>query len=80
MGAIYLNGISYAGGGGGGGSSDYSQLTHKPEINGATLTENTTTSDLGLVDGSTLEVDNNDKIKIKNLPSLDGDILVLTFT
>lgn len=38
------------GGGGGGGTSDYTQLTNKPEINGTTLTGNKTGSDLGLQD------------------------------
>ena len=38
------------GGGGGGGTSDYTQLTNKPEINGTTLTGNKSSSDLGLQD------------------------------
>lgn len=36
-------------GGGGGGTSDYSQLTNKPSINGVTLTGNKTAADLALV-------------------------------
>lgn len=36
-------------GGGGGGTSDYSELTNKPQIGGVTLTGNKTASDLGLV-------------------------------
>lgn len=37
-------------GGGGGGTSDYTQLTNKPQVNGVTLTGNKTSSDLGLMD------------------------------
>lgn len=36
------------GGGGGGGTSDYPDLTNKPQINGVTLTGNKTTSGLGI--------------------------------
>ena len=36
------------GGGGGGGTSDYPELTNKPQINGVTLLGNKTTSDLGI--------------------------------
>lgn len=37
-------------GGGGGGSSDYTDLTNKPQINGVTLTGNKSLSDLGITD------------------------------
>lgn len=37
-------------GGGGGGSTDYTDLSNKPQINGTTLTGNKTTSDLSLPD------------------------------
>lgn len=37
-------------GGGGGGTSDYTELSNKPQINGTTLTGNKTTSDLSLPD------------------------------
>ena len=37
-----------SGGGGGGGTSDYTDLTNKPSINGVTLSGNKTASDLGL--------------------------------
>lgn len=37
-------------GGGGGGTSDYSQLTNKPSINGVTLSGDKSTSDLGIQD------------------------------
>lgn len=43
----YLDAIA-KGSGGGGGTSDYSQLTNKPQINGNTLTGNKTASQLGL--------------------------------
>ena len=36
--------------GGGGGTSDYSQLSNKPSINGSTLIGNKTSADLGLAD------------------------------
>lgn len=35
-------------GGGSGGTSDYSQLSHKPSINGVTLEGNKSSSDLGI--------------------------------
>lgn len=38
-----------SGGGGGGGTSDYTYLTHKPRINGVTLSGNKSASDLGLL-------------------------------
>jgi len=79
MGAIYLNGIPYAGGGGGSGASSYDDLSNKPEINGVELKDDMTTEDLNLVDNETLEVEDN-QIKIKNLPKLEGDTLILTFT
>lgn len=37
-------------GGGGGGTSDYTDLTNKPQINGVTLTGNKSTSDIGIVE------------------------------
>ena len=64
MGVIYKNGISYGGGSGGSGTSDYTELSNKPKINNVTLTGNETTSDLDLVDGSTIYVDDNDKMAI----------------
>lgn len=39
-------------GGGGGGSTDYSELTSKPQINGVTLEGNKTSGQLGLVNAS----------------------------
>lgn len=40
------------GGGGGGGTSDYSDLSNKPQINSVTLTGNKTGADLGLLSNS----------------------------
>ena len=39
---------AHSSGGGGGGTSDYSQLTNKPSINGVTLTGNKTSADLNI--------------------------------
>ena len=39
---------AHSSGGGGGGTSDYSQLSNKPSINGVTLSGNKTSSDLGI--------------------------------
>lgn len=44
-----VNGTASGGGGGGGGTTDYLDLTNKPQINGVTLTGNKATSDFGLV-------------------------------
>ena len=50
----YLNKIvENGGGGGGGGTSDYDQLSNRPQINNNTLTGNKTSSDLGLQDALT---------------------------
>ena len=44
------NGIlSATGGGGSGGTSDYTDLTNKPQINGVTLEGNKTSANLGLI-------------------------------
>lgn len=58
-----------AGSSGGGGTSDYTDLTNKPQINGVTLSGNKTSTDLGLqaaltfdsipTDGSTNPVESN---------------------
>lgn len=55
--------ISSTGGGGTGGTTDYTQLTNKPQINSVELTGNKTSADLGLataseVEGLGTEVDN----------------------
>ena len=45
---FFANGYVGSSGGGGGGTSDYSDLTNKPQINSVTLTGNKTASQLGL--------------------------------
>lgn len=49
-GTLILNGISYSGGssGGSGGTSDYSELTNKPQINNVELSGNKTLEDLNI--------------------------------
>ena len=50
----YLNKIvENGGGGGGGGTTDYTQLSNKPQINSHELSGNKTSSDLGLQDSLT---------------------------
>ena len=44
---------SKSGGGGGGGTSNYNDLSNKPQIGGVTLSGNKTASDLGLVAAET---------------------------
>lgn len=41
----------FAGGGGGGGTSNYSELSNKPQINGVTLDGNKTSADLNITGG-----------------------------
>lgn len=43
-----VNGTASGGGGGGGGTTDYLDLSNKPQINGNTLTGNKTSGDLGI--------------------------------
>ena len=52
---IYLKAIAdnAGGGGGGGGTTDYTQLSNKPQINSHELSGNKTSSDLGLQDSLT---------------------------
>lgn len=46
---MYLQAIAEGGGGGGGGgTTNYNQLSNKPQVNGVTLSGNKTTSQLGL--------------------------------
>lgn len=63
MGVIYLNGIAY-GGGGSSGTSDYNELTNKPKINNISLSGNKTTTDLKLVDGETIYINQNEQMEI----------------
>lgn len=49
--ALVIAGLAGSlGGGGGGGTSDYTDLTNKPKINGVTLNGNKSTADLGIVE------------------------------
>lgn len=53
-------------GGGSGGTSDYSDLTNKPSINGVTLSGNKTSGDLGIAEGiPVLDIANNEENKTK---------------
>jgi hypothetical protein len=77
------------GGSGGGGTSDYTDLTNKPSINGVTLSGNKTTSDLGITasgvgaipstdkgaNGGVAELDSNGKVPSSQLPSYVDDVL-----
>lgn len=58
-------------GGGGGGTSDYTDLTNKPQINGVTLTGNKSTSDLGI---------NAAGVGLGNVPNVATDDQTPTFT
>lgn len=40
-----------SGGGGGGGTNDYNRLINKPRVNGDELIGDTTTEDLGIIEG-----------------------------
>lgn len=65
MGVIYLNGIAYGGGGGGsGGTSDYNELTNKPKINNVALSGDKTTTDLNLVDGETIYINEHEQMGV----------------
>lgn len=48
MGTILKSGINYSGGGGG--TSDYNDLSNKPQIGGVTLSGNKSLADLGITD------------------------------
>ena len=60
-----------AGGGGGGGTSDYTDLTNKPQINGVTLSGNKSTSDLGI---------DKSAVGLSNVPNVATDDQTPTFT
>lgn len=59
------------GGGGGGGTSDYTDLTNKPQINGVTLSGNKSTSDLGI---------NAAGVGLGNVPNVSTNDQEPTFT
>ena len=48
--ALFAAKLAGSSGGGGGGTTDYTDLSNKPQINGVTLTGNKTTIDLGIVE------------------------------
>jgi hypothetical protein len=86
--ALEVGGTKYAVGGGSG-TSDYTDLTNKPSINGVTLIGNKTTSDLGITasgvgaipstdkgaNGGVAELDSNGKVPSSQLPSYVDDVL-----
>ena len=55
--------------GGGGGTSDYTDLSNKPQINGVTLSGNKSSSDLSVADTSLSNLTDNGKIKVAHLSS-----------
>lgn len=73
---IKIGGITYDLPSGGSGTSDYSQLTNKPQINGNTLNGNKTSSQLGLASASDIPT------KVSDLTNDSGFItglVVLTY-
>jgi len=61
--SILALGVAQAGGGGGGGTSDYSDLSNKPQINNVTLSGNKSLSDLGIptyTAGDNVTISNNE--------------------
>ena len=76
MGVIYLHGIAYGkgSGSGSGGTDDYNDLDNKPQINSTTLIGNKNTSDLNLVDGTSIYVDENGKLAIAEVEIPEANI------
>ena len=86
--ALEVGGTKYAVSGGSG-TSDYTDLTNKPSINGVTLSGNKTTSDLGITasgvgaipstekgtNGGVAELDSNGLVPASQLPSYVDDVL-----
>ena len=72
---LTLGAAKSAGGGGGGGTSNYNDLSNKPQINGNTLSGNKTGANLGLVDAvsgkglSTNDYSNTDKAIVDGVTS-----------
>ena len=76
----YLNKIvENGGGGGGGGTSDYDQLSNRPQINNTTLTGNKMSSDLGLQSELTEAqlAAANSGITSEKLSNVENDILTI---
>lgn len=66
-------------GGGGGGTSNYNDLSNKPQINGHILNGNKTSSDLGLADEeSVLGIESNIESISEGLTALKGDLSQLS--
>lgn len=66
---------AHSSGGGGGGTSDYSQLTNKPSINGVTLSGNKTSEDLGI--SNVLYIDVTSQITTGiNINNISGLLIV----
>lgn len=66
---------------GGGGTTDYTDLTNKPSINGVVLTGNKTTSDLGIEENVQADWDEADTTApsyIKNKPNIPSGVVVDT--
>lgn len=66
---------------GGGGTTDYTELTNKPSINGVSLTGNKTTSDLGIEENVQADWDEADSTApsyIKNKPNIPSGVVVDT--
>lgn len=66
---------------GGGGTTDYTELTNKPSINGVVLTGNKTTSDLGIEENVQADWDETDSTApsyIKNKPNIPSGVVVDT--
>lgn len=66
---------------GGGGTTDYTELTNKPSINGVVLTGNKTTSDLGIEENVQADWDEADTTApsyIKNKPNIPSGVVVDT--
>lgn len=66
---------------GGGGTTDYTELTNKPSINGVVLTGNKTTSDLGIEENVQADWDEADITApsyIKNKPNIPAGVVVDT--
>ena len=63
------------GGGGGGGSSDYTDLSNKPQINGVTLTGNKTSADLGIQDATAVETLTTTSVELANNTIYNGSEL-----
>lgn len=57
MGKIMKEGVPYTGGGSGSGTSNYLELSNKPQINGVTLVGNKSLADLGVVKITDNEID-----------------------